>query len=658
MNLAEKYEILELLTSGRVNTFRARERATQEQVLVHSFECFGNPQPSSTEAVLTRFASLAPNPPGIVLKAGVDKENSSAYLVTRMPDPASLQQWIRAYQSNSKAGVEIRELGLDVTAEINASEVDKALAKRGRARPAQSSATLESGRDTTATFSKPEGAVAPPRSDGDFTKLFRELGAFQPLSDQSANGNSRPEPLTNPVQTDSFATLPTRTGSINPPADKALNPGSEPGAFTKQFFSERAGQIEDIKLGNAALPTPWVAKEPRAFTREFFFGAENDLQNSAPAKHFPPAEPKEPGILTREFLVSGNQNQARQDTDVPRNLDSRTDRGLQKPTAPSGWTMEGGMFSSDLTEGGNSIAKGKNTGGGEFTSFFRGPFEQPAPVDKPVVLPDVSDVRAQRRQTGDFTKLFGSPSHETNQSLGMPKETEKQKPLGFTQIFGSNPENSAKLGTSRLDSGAPISGSFSPSFDSSFDSMRGGAPGRSDPTPGRSVPPSSAPAARSEIQPVPMNDSQYGASESRFQNRGGRSDATEVFGAPGGEGPPDVQGSMSGPSEFTQFISRNQASPPPPAEPAAPPPALNLGGVVPAPAVPSPFQFAPPPLQAPAIAQPAVPQPAFAAPPLPAAPSPLASRAAPSPSFWPLITVFTILVAIGALLVMYFVFKH
>src|SRR5579863_6814393 len=67
MKFADKYEILEMVTSGRVSTFLARERASQEAVVVYTFECAGTGAGElSTASIISRFCALAPNPPGII----------------------------------------------------------------------------------------------------------------------------------------------------------------------------------------------------------------------------------------------------------------------------------------------------------------------------------------------------------------------------------------------------------------------------------------------------------------------------------------------------------------------------------------------------------------------------------------------------------------
>jgi len=87
MKFAEKYEIVEMVTSGRVSTFLARERATQDAVVVYTFECVGTGASDlSTASIIARFCSLAPNPPGMIVKAGFDEPSSSAFITTKMPD--------------------------------------------------------------------------------------------------------------------------------------------------------------------------------------------------------------------------------------------------------------------------------------------------------------------------------------------------------------------------------------------------------------------------------------------------------------------------------------------------------------------------------------------------------------------------------------------
>ena len=147
------------------------------------------------------------------------------------------------------------------------------------------------------------------------------------------------------------------------------------------------------------------------------------------------------------------------------------------------------------------------------------------------------------------------------------------------------------------------------------------------------------------------------AANQTFMSRPGSSEATNVFRIPGADAPP-IDAGPSGPSEFTVFLSRSQINaslPPEPGVPAGPgagaPPPTFAAPPVPA---PPPFQFAPPP---PPPAPPAMKFPPAPAP--PPVPRPAIPAMAPKPaSIWPLITVLTVLLAIGAMLVMYFALKH
>jgi hypothetical protein len=278
---------------------------------------------------------------------------------------------------------------------------------------------------------------------------------------------------------------------------------------------------------------------------------------------------------------------------------------------------------------------------GEFTSFFSGPFDQPGTSKKLDTIPDLAGAGPAKQSAGDFTKIFGSEVRESPQFSG-PEPLPEKTPGSFTQIFGNDSDRSAQLGVStRLDTD-PGHATRKPFSEPTPLAPESPATGR-----GASIfgtPTFAAPAPAAPKTPVPSS-----RSESTSLFRSGPADATDVFRVPGGADAPAMSEAPSGPSEFTVFLSRSQlnaslppepAMAPPPAPGAAPPPFA-------APAAP-PFAFPPPPMQPPKLAVP--PPPALARPAAPPMPG-LAS-------YWPLITVFTILLAVGALLIMYFAFKH
>jgi hypothetical protein len=104
MKFAAKYEILEPITRGSVETFVARSLGTDERVLVHIFEC---PEQRSDQPtvqwVLESFQAVAPAPAELVLATGSYSGTSYAYLATKLPDNAKLQEWVRSYEEQQQA---------------------------------------------------------------------------------------------------------------------------------------------------------------------------------------------------------------------------------------------------------------------------------------------------------------------------------------------------------------------------------------------------------------------------------------------------------------------------------------------------------------------------------------------------------------------------
>ena len=103
LKLTEKYELVEPVTSGRINSFIARDLSTSEQALVHLFECAGGKsgQPAALW-VLQAFRCLAPSPPGLVIEAGTSETSSLAYVITLMPSAAALRAWVQAYKLSTE----------------------------------------------------------------------------------------------------------------------------------------------------------------------------------------------------------------------------------------------------------------------------------------------------------------------------------------------------------------------------------------------------------------------------------------------------------------------------------------------------------------------------------------------------------------------------
>src|SRR5215475_10477376 len=99
MNLANRYQLSESLTTGAVETFRARDTLSDEQVLVYVFECPAQPSNVPTiEWVLQAFNKIAPPPKELVVNAGRYAGTAFVYLVTKTPEAARLEEWLAWYR--------------------------------------------------------------------------------------------------------------------------------------------------------------------------------------------------------------------------------------------------------------------------------------------------------------------------------------------------------------------------------------------------------------------------------------------------------------------------------------------------------------------------------------------------------------------------------
>jgi len=99
MKFGDKYELLESLTTGAVETFAANDKVRGERVLVHILDCAPQkPNQSTMEWVLESFRRVAPEPAGPVLETGKYSGTQYAYLVTKPADEAALKGWVRRYE--------------------------------------------------------------------------------------------------------------------------------------------------------------------------------------------------------------------------------------------------------------------------------------------------------------------------------------------------------------------------------------------------------------------------------------------------------------------------------------------------------------------------------------------------------------------------------
>lgn len=638
MKFSDKYEILEIVTSGRVSTFLARERTTQDPVVVYTFECVGTGAGDlSTASIISRFCSLAPNPPGMIVKAGFDGPSSSAFITTKMPDSAALKAWVAAYQSfvvgaaksgstasrpaapaPSGANLPVAGRGTapvsDATVELSAFEVKSVMSKGGAPqRPPQAESPAGEVAAGTDAFSLGGPAPAPSQSGGEFTRLFNEVNAFQPV-------RSAPPPV------------PPKLASTDPRFGERLG-GS--------YLGEKPAPVQP------SAPPP-AESSPGSFTREFLgisnLKAEPAALNPVPGQTQATEPPlKTQGAFTREFLAQTSSPQT-SSHQSPKSAETPAPRSSAPSPSTSFDSIFGSASSSEPT--GAESSKG---GAGEFTSFFRDPFEHPQAPEKSLQVPDFG-APPPKKEVGDFTRVFGRSDLEQAAPEPMSNIVPEPEPAAgsFTQVFGGPPsrDSGSQLGASTLGTDP----SLRPSF---FDPQP--APPVAPAPPRVSVSSTSVPLPPDPFLPRTPTAGPPAANQP-FMNRPASVEPTDMFRMPASEPPAHV--APSGPSEFTVFLSKGQleaslaaASAPPPitAPPGAPPP----------------FQFAPPPAPAlptpSGIKFPSVPgrpaAPTMSRPAVPAMPA--AAPAAPKGgSIWPLITGLVVLVMIGIMLVMYFALKH
>jgi hypothetical protein len=529
MKFANKYELFEAVTTGRVETFFAKDLASGERVLLHIFEApeKKNDQPT-VQWVLESFSKIAPDPAALVIETGRYSGTTYAYLVTKLPDNAALQRWIQSYEAFA----------------VKTQKV--------------------------ATRSEPAAPATPVAS----TK-----------------------------STDRLPDQPTPLRSPNPPGEitLAFSPGPSPANPRSETSTLKQADQKEIFL--AAKPNA-PPREPAGFISEFFSGSPKlpeTLATKSPAKSSAAPTGDVAQINTKA------QETAKVERSEPQKSAPAQDSG--------GFTA---LFRSDFKQETNAPAenlgatrKPEDAKAGDFTDFFRGPFDGERPAETPDILPKAPEM-PQRNAPGEFTMLFGSgkanpfaPSSPSEDPI--EDALRRDKPAAFTQLFPDASHAPAPLPT---NASLPTSEPVTPKK-----SEKPSPPQEPTWTP----PPSKVqvPSFNESIVAKPIVTSPVQASEPPVP-RG----ATNVFAVPDElSSPPRTS---SGPGEYTRIISGGMGSlaPPPP-----PPPKI---------AAPPPPKFSPP------------------APPAIKAPT----AAKPKPSYLPLIIIMNVLLFVAILLIIYFAVKH
>lgn len=265
MRFLGKYELLEQLTVGKVETFAAYPIGGGERLLVHVFALPALIKSAPTNRDLLGYMEeISPPAMGTLLDAGRYDDGSQAYIVTKFPrDRAALGIWVEAY----KASVKSKH---DTTAEVVPAEL------------------WEEGRSSeTQEISVPKKPENPP---GEFTRAFQSAGAPN-LPDKSPPPPvARPEP---PIAPDS---LPTGEFFVPRPVRSPA-----PVSLTDQFM---AGLGEGSRLGGTPeRSTPAAKPEPIENTAPFRMDSPDPWKESSVTQSAEPlpVDSSRPGEFTMFF---------------------------------------------------------------------------------------------------------------------------------------------------------------------------------------------------------------------------------------------------------------------------------------------------------------------------------------------------------------------
>lgn len=324
MKFGDKYELLDSLTTGSVETFVANDKLRGERVLVHILHCDPQrPNQPTVQWVLDTFRRVAPEPAGLVLEAGRYSGTLYAYLITKLPDEAAVQAWVKQYKAQARDTQEITARPLQPPAPVS---------------------PLPPVPVSSQPLPPPPPPTPPAPTPGSVTQLLRE---FEPLTRKTApnvppkeaqppspppfsttdRSGIRPAPSWNP-EPPRMATPPKPEPIRTPPADPF------PTNFLDKNFPGES---------SAAPATPPAKESPKLgeFT-SFFQGPFRGDRPSETPNISPPPEPprKTVGDFTAMFGAVKPQ------PEEPLPTSEMTGKGMAgNEPAGTGFT---GWFNSDL----------------------------------------------------------------------------------------------------------------------------------------------------------------------------------------------------------------------------------------------------------------------------------------------------------------------
>jgi hypothetical protein len=242
MDLHKKYELLEGLSSGGAGTFRARERSSEIQVLVHFLGTSGE-----AENLMEQVKALPPAAREHIIEFG--DHNGRPFVVTDS-SVQPLREWLTARQPDRIARAGAWKLPV-----LPETPAPGSFTQMFQAPPVPAiTQTLPVASSHAAPPQAASPAPSAPVEDGEFTRVFRAAAA--PPSPAQSVPATDPGGFTRMFQTpareETFVPRPS-SPLVAHPAPLEPAPLANPGEFTRMFQSP------------AAAPPP-QASAPASFT--------------------------------------------------------------------------------------------------------------------------------------------------------------------------------------------------------------------------------------------------------------------------------------------------------------------------------------------------------------------------------------------------------
>lgn len=275
MKFTDKYELLESLTTGTVETFVANDKVRGEQVLVHILECRPQkPGQSVTEWVLEAFRQVAPEPVGPVLETGKYGETKYVYLVTKPSDDAAQRAWVRRYEVQGQDTQETMSHPKPVAASVPPVATTPAPVagtpppvepERPTVSVTQLLRNFESQHKPAPTPKAPPATPLPNLSMGSNPSGLHSAPAWEPVRPIVAVPAKEEPRSTDDSREKGFA-----SGSFPaPPASTGFKDTSKPGEFTSFFQGPFGGDRPSDVPSFSSQPTAPPQKKVGEFTAVF-----------------------------------------------------------------------------------------------------------------------------------------------------------------------------------------------------------------------------------------------------------------------------------------------------------------------------------------------------------------------------------------------------